>query len=92
MACSKRARGADEFDDFCHIHQSANAKITGVVTQLSPLKRGKTCNYFDGEISDENASIRFCGFDVGVRRRLVEYFEREEAASVSNCEVSMPDT
>ena len=53
----------------------------------APLKCGKTCNYFDGEISDENASIRFCGFDVRVRRRLVEYFEREEAVSVHNCEV-----
>lgn len=87
MANSKHVCGANEFDDFCHIHQLANAKITGVVTQLSPLKHGKTCNYFDGEISDENVSIRFCGFDVGVRRRLVEYFEREEAVSVCNCEV-----
>ena len=35
MVSSKCAHGADEFDDFCHIHQSANAKITGVVIQLS---------------------------------------------------------
>ena len=80
MASSKHVCGADEIDDFVI---SISLKSLG----LSPLKHGKTCNCFDGEISDENVSIRFCGFDVGVRGRLVEYFEKEEAVCVCNCEV-----
>ena len=45
VVSTKCVCGADKFDDFCHIRQSANAKITGIVAQLSLLKRGKTCNY-----------------------------------------------
>ena len=48
---------------------SPNARIDDVLTALSPMKKSKTCSYFDGELTDEKATMRVFGFDSGVRRR-----------------------
>ena len=69
------------------MNASPNAKIHGVVTTVSPMKKGKTCSYFDGEISDGQAKMRVFGFDSGVRRELLEYEEKEDAVVLSHCEV-----
>ena len=46
-------RGVDleEFEDVSGVTQpSPNAKLCGVVCGVSPMKKSKTCAYFDGEI------------------------------------------
>lgn len=57
MATSKHVRETHEFDDFGNIQQSANAKITRLITKVSPVKRGKTWSYYDGEITDDKDSV-----------------------------------
>ena len=43
VMASKRGREVDEFDDVVSVvNPSPNAKIHGVVTAVSPMKRGKT--------------------------------------------------
>ena len=55
---SKRGREVEEFDDVASVvNASPNAKIHGVVTTVSPMKKGKTCSYFDGEISVGQAKM-----------------------------------
>lgn len=56
------------------------------------MKKSRTCNYFDGEITDGKKSMRLfaCfGFDAaaGVRRRLAKFEEKEQPVMLSNCEV-----
>ena len=34
------------------VSPSSSAKIHGVVTSISPMKKGRSCSYFDGEITD----------------------------------------
>ena len=43
--------------------ESPNAKIHAVVESLSPMKKSKTCSYFDGHITDAKATMRVFGFD-----------------------------
>lgn len=61
------------------IEPSSNAKIEGVITSLSPMPSGKTCNYYNEQITDNHSSVRFCGFDSNTRRRLEESYENSEA-------------
>ena len=67
--------------------ESPNAKIHAVVESLSPMKKSKTCSYFDGHITDGKATMRVFGFDSGVRRKLVEFEDSKKAVALTNCEV-----
>ena len=85
MACKRKL---EEFEDVSNVsHTSPNAKIHGVISALSPMKRSRNCSYFDGEITDGKACMRLFGFDAGVRKRLVDFEERKSAVALSNCEV-----
>ena len=41
------------------VEPSTNAKVKGIITSLSPMKSSKTCNYDDGQITDNHCSVRF---------------------------------
>ena len=69
------------------VEPSPSAKIEGIITSLLPMKSGKTCNYYDGQITDNHSSVRFCGFDLNVRRRLEESYESGEAVLLDSCEI-----
>ena len=68
-------------------HASPSAKIHGRITGLSPMKKAKTCIYFDGEIADESGTMHVYGFDSGVRKKLSEHYEQKKAVVLSRCEV-----
>ena len=46
------------------VEPSQSAKIERIIMSLSPMKSGKTCNYYDGRITNNHSSVRYCGFDV----------------------------
>ena len=55
----KREREVDEFESLGDIsYASPSAKLHGVISSLSPIKKGKTCSYFDGQVTDGDSSIR----------------------------------
>ena len=51
------------------------------------MKAGKTCKYFDGKIADDHSSVRFCGFNSTVRRKLEENYEKGEPVLLDGCEI-----
>ena len=69
------------------VRVSPNAKIHAVVQSVSPMKKSKTCSYFDGEVTDGKSTVRVYGFDCRVRRKLVEFGESRNVVVMSNCEV-----
>ena len=84
-----KRRGVDleEFEDVSGVTQpSPNAKLCSVVHGVSPMKKSKTCAYFDGEISDGKSTMRLFGFDCSVRRKLMEGGSGTTLV-LSNCEV-----
>ena len=64
---------------------SADAHISGVLGDISPMKKGRDAAYFDGEMLDEKKKVRLCGFDSSVRKRLME--ETGNTVVLGNCEV-----
>ena len=41
----------DDFEDVSGVTRaSPNAKLCGIVRSISPMKKSKTCAYFDGEV------------------------------------------
>lgn len=84
----KRGReSVEEFEEISGVHTSPRAKIHGVVNLVSPMKKSKTCPYFDGEFSDGKSTMRLFGFDSGVRRKLLEAEEKNKPVALVNCEV-----
>ena len=85
---AKRKLLIDEFNDLSSVtHTSINAKVRGVVTAVSPMKKGKTCKYFDGELADDKARIRLFGFDSNIRQKLLEHLQNKDSIIIGKCEV-----
>ena len=89
MSQKRKIREDDNiFDDIVSINEpSSSATLHGVVTSLSPMKKGKSCEYFDGSLSDETANIRFVGFSTSVRRKLLQHQEKNDPVTLSHCQV-----
>ena len=51
------------------------------------MKKGKSCEYFDGSLSDETANIRFVGFSTSVRHKLLQHQEKNDPVTLSHCQV-----
>ena len=46
------------------VEQNSNPRVEGIITAISPMKAGKSCNYYDGGICDDHSSLKFCRFIV----------------------------
>ena len=64
-----------------------NASVHGIVTSISPIKKGRTCNYFDGTLNDGTDKIRFVGFGGSQQRIMSDYKERSLTLNLDDCEV-----
>ena len=52
-------RSLDEFDDVSAVSRpSLNAKVEGVFSAVSLMKKSRTCLFFDGKITDGKTSMR----------------------------------
>lgn len=89
MMAKRSLQELEEYDDVSSVdHPSPRAKIHGVITMLSPMKKSKNnCNYFNGELGDGKSTMRVFGYDSNVRRQLWEHHEKDEPVSLSNCQV-----
>ena len=65
----------------------SSANIHGMVTSLSPIKKGRTRNYFDGTISDGTSKLRLVGFNSKQRSLMSEFMEKKEAVALKDCQV-----
>ena len=91
MASRKRERSQEEESgvDISSIgSESPMQKVQGVILNVSPLKKGRTGNsYFDGKITDGTSTMRFVGFGDKVRRKIVEWENKDTAVTMSNCDI-----
>ena len=56
---AKREHEFDDFEDLSKVsHPFLKAEIHAVVTSVSPMKKSRTCSFFDGKISDGKACMR----------------------------------
>ena len=77
----------EEFPSLEAANTSDNAKIHGVVSSLSPMKKGKAANFFEATITDVKAEMRVVGFQGSHRKRLADFQENSQTVSLENCKI-----
>ena len=95
----RTAESRDETDRELDVSEvtkaSPRAKIHGIMSKLSPMKKSCSTSYFDGQLTDGKGSMRMYGFVSGVRRKLwdmsYETTKTPEAVLLTNCEVKESD-
>lgn len=76
-----------EVNELRSIKPATKISIHAMVTALSPLKKGRTCNYFDAFISDETERTHVVGFSGSQRRLLNQFMESREPVLIQDCQV-----
>ena len=79
--------GEEEFHHLNSATTSDNATIHGIVQCVSPMKRGKSTNYFEGKLSDGNAHMRLVGFQDSLRKRLSSFQSEAAPVSLTHCKI-----
>ncbi len=64
-----------------------NVSIHAAIASISPLKKGRTANYFDGILADDTSTIRVVGFDARQQKTLSDYHQKNIPVEISNCEI-----
>ena len=67
----------------------SSTSIHGAVVTLSPVKKGRKSNFFDGMLADETSQIRLVGFQGMQQRKLNELYQKNVPVELENCEVNV---
>ena len=71
---ARKRRSIYEVEDLDTLDQPIpKAKVHGVITSLSPVKKGRTCSYFDGTLADGTSKIRVVGFSSSQQNIISNY-------------------
>ena len=66
---------------------STSATIQGIITSLSPIKKGRTTNFFDGTLSDNTSKVRMVGFNASHQKMMKEFMDKREPVQLTDCEI-----
>lgn len=61
--------------------------VHGVVSSLSPIKKGSKSNYFDGSVSDGKSKVRLVGFRPSQRMQINKLMQDKHPIKIDDCEV-----
>lgn len=64
-----------------------SATIHGLVTSLSPLKKGRTASFFDGTLSDKSGKMRIVGFNADHQKVMKEFMNKKEPVQLTDCQI-----
>ena len=71
-------RTFEEVDNFDKVDKGiASASVHGVLTSISPVKKGRKQNYFERKLSDGNSKLRFVGFDTKQQRKMSDMLTKK---------------
>ena len=88
---SRRKRPAEDIENYSDIGgcQHENANVHGALMQLSPVKKGKRSNFFEGQMSDGTSRMRFVGFKAEQRKKLVDFLQSGKPVDLKDCEIKV---
>ena len=82
-----RKREICEVDDQNSLeHSISKVSVHGVLTALSPFKKGHKCNYFKGTLSDESDKTRIVGFNSSQQKLLSKFMDKRQPIQIVDCE------
>ena len=88
MADAKRKRPR-EVSDFSKIGEEAvsSATVHGVITSLSPIKKGRSSKFFDGKVSDGKKSLRLVAFSERQLESMQEFKSSRRTVELKDCQL-----
>ena len=89
LGCKRKA--VEDISDYSTIGNTVKESVNvhGVLRNLSPVKRGKRANFFDGEMTDGACRIRFVGFKAEQRKKLEELSKGDNSVVIEDCQLVM---
>lgn len=82
----KRKHGELEVDQVDSLDEPlSTVSVHGV--SLSPIKKGRSSNYFDSSMSDGKSKVRVVGFSPSQRTKMQGLMEKKQAVVVDEREV-----
>ena len=85
MAQKRKLEEVDDLD--CLDKPVPSAILHGKLTSLSPIKKGRKSDYFDGRICDGRRKLRFVGFSEQQQKKMNDFFDNKDSIVLSDCEV-----
>ena len=86
---SSRKRFTQEVDDYSNLGEMETVNIHGVLKTLSPVKKGKHSNFFDGVLTDRTSKMRVVGFRSEHRRKLGTFSDSKDPVTLEDCQVKL---
>jgi len=88
VAKRESKRSFEEVDNFDVVEKGrASASVHGVLMSVSPVRKGRKQNYFEGKMSDGSSKLRFVGFDLKQQKKMSEMLPKKQAIEIENCEI-----
>ena len=66
---------------------ASNVTVHGIVTSLSPVKKGRNSNYFDGSLCNGTAKVRMIGFNQSQQKVMKQLMDDKQAVQLQDCEI-----
>ena len=67
-----------EVDSLNNLSSAAsNVRVHGAVTSVSPVKKGKRSNFFDGKLADKSCAMRMVGFNAHQQINYKSFMSKE---------------
>lgn len=60
-----------------------SADIHGVISSVSPMKKGKRASHFDCKLTDREVQMRVMVFRDGQQKKLASFMEKSESVSLA---------
>ena len=75
-----------DFDSIAELKPTDEGRVHGIVTNVSPMKKGTT-PYFEAKVCDEEKQIRLVGFSPNQRKRLANCQDTMNPVALNNVKV-----
>ena len=84
----KRKREVLEVEDMELLEELlSTASVHGVISSLSPVKKGCKSNFFNGSVSDGKSKVRLVGFSSSQRTRMKSLMDKKQPVKLDDCEM-----
>lgn len=81
-------RAFEEVDNFDEISKEIpSASVHGVLTSISPVKKGRKQNYFEGTVSNGSSKLWLVGFDTKQQKQMADMMSKKIPIQIQNCEI-----
>lgn len=84
MACKRKL----EVDDFESVNEPADsASVHGVMSDVSPIKKGRYSDFFEGNVYDGQSTMRLVGFKKSQQKQMKQMMESKEPIHIDDCQI-----